>query len=115
LGTVKVAYISLVAAVGSLNPPDVIRDPFEGALMTTYGFEMIAPSDAAGVVPRMDTHSVAPDGAGKSNGSSPGSTTTGASSHVGSAISRITWAWCSSPAPNSASGICEMTSRSSEG
>src|SRR5712692_2866564 len=58
----------------------------------------------------MAVRSVARADAGRSNGSSRGSTTRVVSSRAGNVMSTTSWACCISPAPESSSGIYEMTS-----
>ncbi len=77
----------------------------------SYGIEMIAPNRAAvAVARRTAVRCAATAAAGKSNGSSPGSTTPGASSPAGNIMSRTFSACCSSPVPASCSGIYETGS-----
>src|SRR5437867_13256958 len=85
-------------------------DALDERLMTQYGIEMIAAhrwgrrstQDAVRSVTRAD--------AGRSNGCSRGSTTRVVSSRAGNVMSTTSWACCISPAPESSSGIYEMTS-----
>jgi len=79
-------------------------DGLDDLLMTQYGIEMIAANRRGRRRRRTAGRCDARSGAGKSNGSLPGSTTAAAWSPAGSDTSGTTWAWCSSPVPGSCSG-----------
>src|SRR5437762_2964714 len=86
-------------------------DALDERLMTQYGIEMIAAHRRAGSTVHAGWPCAPPRAdAGRSNGSSRGSTTRVVSSRAGNVMSTTSWACCISPAPESSSGIYELTS-----
>jgi len=85
-------------------------DALDERLMTQYSIEMIAAHRRVDGPRRMAVRSVARADAGRSNGSSRGSTTRLVSSRAGNVMSPTSWTCRISPAPEPSSGIYEMTS-----